>query len=51
MTVVSYRLASASMDAENEIMEVSGTDRGDDPDSGSGNGDTIIIREPEEPIP
>jgi len=52
MTVASYRLASVSKDGDNEIMEVSGIDRGDnDPDGGNGSGGTIIIKEPEEPIP
>ncbi len=51
MTVASYRLASASKDGENELMEVSGTGRGDEPDGGNSNGDSIIIREPQEPIP
>ena len=51
MTVASYRLASSSGGSDSEIMEVSGAGRGDDPDGGNGNDGTIVVREPEEPIP
>ncbi|TVQ69273.1 MAG: hypothetical protein EA363_09800 [Balneolaceae bacterium] len=52
MTVASYRLASASRDVENEVMEISGTGRGDgDPDGGNGSSGTVVVKEPEEPIP
>ncbi len=51
-TVASYRLASASKDDKGEIMEVSGTDSGDDdPDRVNGTGGHIIVTEPDQPQP
>ncbi len=52
MTVASYGLTSVSGLYENEKLETSGSDRGEeDPDGRSDPGGAIIVTEPEEPQP